>query len=288
MAACSENCGNIPGAAPAETCVKCCPSSQKCQCDCHSNYGPDDLRRVWRVGTSTPYYPFEIFEDEMLKGFDIELIQMIGDELRYRVEFVDLDFDALLYGLNVKYIDAICAGMTPDGFAPNKQARDEYADFTEEYFRAKDVILTRNNFDPPLFINTLADLDGLTIGAQKDTTQLDLVQDLRSDLIALNPLYDMGIEDKVVSIPLLMEMLETSDFEHGPLHGIVMIQDVAEHYAGKYPTLAVAAIDLDSEDYCAIALPKESALRERINDLILKWKGDGTLDALIEFWFGGD
>ena len=61
----------------------------------------------------------------------------------------------------------------------------------------------------------------------------------------------------------------------------------AESFVAKNPDLMILEEEFTVEEY-AIALKKNSALTEKINDALAKLKADGTLDQIIENYIGED
>ena len=61
----------------------------------------------------------------------------------------------------------------------------------------------------------------------------------------------------------------------------------AENFVAKNPDLMILEEEFTVEEY-AIALKKNSALTEKINDALAKLKADGTLDQIIENYIGED
>ena len=68
---------------------------------------------VLLVGTESTYPPYE-FRDENneLKGFDIEMTEVIAAKIGKKVEWVDMPFDSLIPSLMAKKIDLIAAGLS--------------------------------------------------------------------------------------------------------------------------------------------------------------------------------
>ena len=48
------------------------------------------------VGINAEFPPFEYYEGEELKGFDIDLMNYIGERIGFDIEFVNMSFDKLI------------------------------------------------------------------------------------------------------------------------------------------------------------------------------------------------
>lgn len=116
------------------------------------------------VGTSADYEPFEYLDEAGgFTGFDVELMEEIGDRLGMEIEWQDIAFDGLIGSLQTDKIDAIIAAMsaTPE--------REEQVDFTDPYFIGADAIIVAEG--SAITINKNEDLAGLKVGVQTGTIQ---------------------------------------------------------------------------------------------------------------------
>ena len=92
------------------------------------------------VGLSADYPPFESYtSDFKLDGFDVAVVQKIGQQLGLQIEFQDIAFDGLVGALQVKQIDlAISAiSITPE--------RATVIDFSNTYNVGLDGVLARQD-----------------------------------------------------------------------------------------------------------------------------------------------
>jgi polar amino acid transport system substrate-binding protein len=113
------------------------------------------------IGSGIPYKPFEYRNtDGDLIGFDVEVIDNVFGKLGWEYEFQKMSFDILIQSLDNGDIDAIMSAMTIT------EERKEKVDYTSPYFTAYQTVVVLENSS----IETLDDLEGLTIGVQKGTT----------------------------------------------------------------------------------------------------------------------
>jgi L-cystine transport system substrate-binding protein len=113
------------------------------------------------VGTQNDYPPFTFYElDGTLTGLDIEFIRALDERLEgYTIEINDAGWDSAFIGLDAGRIDAII-----DQVAVNAEREEIYL-FTIPYFTALSVIIVKGG--NPLGIQTLDDLQGLTVGTNE-------------------------------------------------------------------------------------------------------------------------
>ena len=65
-----------------------------------------------KVGINAEYEPFEYYRDGELKGFDVELMDLIGEKIGRKIEFVNMDFDALLPAVASEKVDCAVSAIT--------------------------------------------------------------------------------------------------------------------------------------------------------------------------------
>ena len=119
--------------------------------------------KVLRVGTEPTFAPFE-FQKEGSKeytGFDMDLIRAIGKQMGYKVEIMNMGFDALIPALSSGNIDTVIAGMS---ITPERQ---EAVLFSAPYYRSGLVVMVQKNNDT---IKGIEDLVGKRIAVQIGTT----------------------------------------------------------------------------------------------------------------------
>ncbi|MBP3361322.1 MAG: transporter substrate-binding domain-containing protein [Clostridia bacterium] len=79
------------------------------------------------VGINAGYEPFEYYENDVLTGFDIDLMKCIGEEIGYDIEFVDMAFDALIPSVAYGRIDCALSAVTMT------EEREMVVDFSTPY-----------------------------------------------------------------------------------------------------------------------------------------------------------
>lgn len=85
------------------------------------------------VGINAEFPPFEYFEDEELKGFDIDLMKYIGERTDLDFEFINMDFDKLITAVVNGEVDCAVSAITVTS------ERDYVIDYTTSYLKANVV-----------------------------------------------------------------------------------------------------------------------------------------------------
>ena len=79
------------------------------------------------VGINAEFPPFEYYEGEELKGFDIDLMNYIGERIGFNIEFVNMSFDKLIPAVINGDVNCAISAITVT------QERETVIDFTTPY-----------------------------------------------------------------------------------------------------------------------------------------------------------
>ena len=214
------------------------------------------------VGTNAEFAPYEYLENGKMVGFDIELMDAIGEELGYEIVWSNMSFDGLLPALQMKKIDAVIAGMsqTPE--------RQKAVTFSMPYllFSSDEHYVIVN--EESSYVKK-EELNGKKIGVQIGTMQEEFAKDLgglpqlyNSWTGALMDLQQNKIDALIIADVSGEEYLKT-------MKGIKKIDVVEENFPGA-----------------SIALRKsETELAEQINQAILKIDAEGKYLEILKKYF---
>jgi len=228
---------------------------------------PDDyntilLRGTIRVGTNSGWPPFEMLNTTTneLYGFDIDLAELVADYIGVTVEWVDMDFDALIGACQAGSIDMIASAtfITAE--------RCEVLQPLCWYIRTNEVIVVKTS--SLLVIDNLTDLVGYDVGVQTGTVEDE-------ELSAIP-----GIN--VVRFPLVETMFQQLDT--GVLDAVYVDEPIVGLYSTVYSIKIIFTVTAPpTAFYIRYGSDKLSAA---INSAIAEGFADGTVDALIAEWFG--
>jgi len=216
------------------------------------------------VGTSPDYPPFENLEGDEYVGLDIELINKIAEKLGLEVEFVSLQFDAI--------IPAVAAGGQVDlgisGFTVDPK-RAEEIDFTSSYIIDDQAIavmkgsdITAENVDDKLASGEFK------IAVQTGTSGETYVNENYGDGVALG----FGNSNDAFAA-----------MQSGQADAVCTNKAVVENMlADAYTDAEVVKTIATGEEYAIVVSKANPALTAAINGVLAEFAADGTLDALIE------
>lgn len=221
----------------------------------------EDGKKVLKMATSADFKPFEFFDEEgNFAGFDIDLAHLIAEELGYELEIEDMNFDGLIGALQANRVDMVMAGMSAT------EERKKNVDFSIEYHRSGEMFIVQKDSG----IDSLDDLQGKIVGVQLGT-----IQEEGADLLS----EEYGFEvKKLDTANVLIQELITGRIDVGYLDKEVALGIIAEHDITGFddPTTSTPGM--------AIAFPKGSELKEKVDEVLQKFQEDGTLQELKEKW----
>ena len=96
-------------------------------------FADDTVNDVVKVGINAEFKPFEYYEGNELKGFDVELMNLIGEKIGKKIEFANMDFDALIPAVLSERVDCAISAITVT------EDRDKVIDYSREYLKTTTV-----------------------------------------------------------------------------------------------------------------------------------------------------
>lgn len=216
------------------------------------------------VASDIAYRPFEFTEDGQPVGFDIDLMNEIGERANLEVQFQNVNFDGIIPGLTSGLYDAAISAMTIT------EDRAQQVDFSDPYFDADQSLLVQSGSD----IQSTNDLADATVGVQLGTTGAMEAQNLAN-------------EDKVGEVRTFDNIeLAFTALENGQVDAVINDFPVsADKAKTSNGSLEVVQTIPTGEQY-GIAFPKDSELTAQVNTALEEIKSDGTYAEIYEKWFG--
>ncbi|WP_346292758.1 basic amino acid ABC transporter substrate-binding protein [Sphaerothrix gracilis] len=218
------------------------------------------------VATEPAFPPFESqSESGELEGFDIDLMEAIGEEAGLEVEFESLPFDGIIPALQAGTVDAAISAMTIT------EEREETVDFSQPYFKAGLAIAVRDEAAEE--ITSLEDLEDKRIAVQIGTTGAEKAAEI--------PGAELTTFD---SAPLALQELSNGNVDAVINDAPVTLDAIA---SGNLDGLTVVG-ELLTEEYYGIALPSESENVEAVNEALNTLIENGTYAEIYRKWFDAE
>ena len=207
------------------------------------------------IATSPDFPPFESLEGDTVVGIEPDIMKLICDKLGVEAEFVQMDFDSVLIGIQAAKYDCAMSGITvtPD--------REKNMLFTDPYYNAAQVIVVAEGSP----ITGKADLAGKVASVQTGTTAESGCQDEGIEVQAFAANADAKaalttgkVDAWVVDNLTASQMVEAGD-------GLVILEEklTEEPYA--------FAFAMGSEDLVAA-----------INNALVELMADGTVEGIFD------
>ncbi|MHA2385306.1 MAG: ABC transporter substrate-binding protein [Candidatus Thorarchaeota archaeon] len=216
------------------------------------------------VGTNSGWPPFEMVNTttDELEGFDIDLAEYVAADMGVTVNWIDMDFDALIAACQTGTIDMIASATFIT------RARSEVLQPLVWYIRTNEVIVVGSNSS--LEIDELADLVGMNVGVQTGTTEDEGLSDIP------------GMASTLSRYTLVETMF--ADLNTGTLDAVFVDEPIVGLYGSVYP---IKIIFTSPAPPTAFYIRYGSDdLSAAINSAIAEGFADGTIDTMIAKWFG--
>lgn len=227
---------------------------------------------VLSVAVDDTYLPMEFRDDENnLVGFDIDLIEALGEKLGVETDIQTVAWDGIFTGLEANQYDVIISSTS---ITPERQQSYSQSD---PYISNGIVIVSNANTDEKA--DTFEELDGKTVGVQIETS---------ADIAAQKLLEETGAD---VTIKQYDGMLDAfAALEGQQIDYVITDVGVAEYYANQSPEVFTITTDepFTNEPIGVTATKENVELIEKINEALKELHEDGTLTKISEKWFGTD
>lgn len=211
--------------------------------------------------------PMEFVDtDKRLAGYSLDYVQAIAKAAGIEIESRNVAWDGIFPGLLADRYDFVASSVTIT------EERRRTMDFTTPYYEVRQAVVLPKSSKAV----SVADLSGLTLGAQIGTTGFFAIERVAG---AKSRSYD--------EISQAMEALYS-----GRIDGVICDDPTAADFALQNKTYAAKLkiafiIPTDEKEYYGFAVKKgNTAVLELLNKAIAKVKADGTEEALRKKWIG--
>jgi ABC-type amino acid transport substrate-binding protein len=227
---------------------------------------------VLRVGTTADYPPFEYYNQNFeLDGFDIALIQQIGQRLGLKVELNDFAFDGLPTTVAIGQVDVAIGALS---VTPERQA---IANFSNVYFAGSDAVLSRPDVDPQSVQDPSA-LAVVRLGVQVNSIY---------ETYAQQKLVDAGLMPKQNLYVYVDISQAVNDLKAKRIDAVWLDLNPAQSFVAG-GGIKILVQDLNQQLYAIAMMKGSDALRDKINEALTQLQNDGTLANLQIQYLGVD
>ncbi len=213
------------------------------------------------VGSDIPFPPFEFGRAPDYKGFDIDIVREIAKDMGLKLNVQDTGFDTIFTDVAQGKFDMVASAAT---ITPERQ---QTVNFSDPYYEAEQALLVPPDSD----ISTVEDLSGKIVGAQDGTTGEAYAND-ETDASEVR-----GFPNGPAAIDAV---------KAGQVDATIIDQPVAQDALDKGQTgFDIATLIPTGELYGFAFAKKNTALLDKVNEIVQKMKEDGRLDAVYQKYF---
>ncbi|WP_021826948.1 ABC transporter substrate-binding protein [Holospora obtusa] len=239
----------------------CLPLGSVCIMACTSKKNSNDARSLV-VATCADYPPFEYYTPERsLKGFDIDLVRLIAQNLKKRVVFEVFEFSSIFAALETKRADI---GISTIAITSERKKK---IDFSRPYYTQKLYALFRKSdldYFKKVFYTKNEKKIGKIFGCQMGTTMENWIQTQHPD-------------EKCITMDENLPLVEALKSER--IDVVILDGYQAKTFCRKNIQLSCLPIGNSINSY-GIAFPKNSSLFKLVNEALKVLEKNGAIEKL--------
>ncbi len=226
------------------------------------------LAETIRVGMSGGYFPFTFVRADKLQGFEVDLMNAVGEITGDKIEFTTMSFSGLIGALESGRIDTVANQIT---MTPEREAK---YDFSQPYvYDGAQIVVQKGN---PKAIQSTADLSGKTVAVNLGSNFEELLEKLPNAKDITIKTYETNFEQDVAL---------------GRVDAFVMDRVSTAQVIAKSPMPLEQAGPPFDEIRNALPFRKDDAgkaMRDRVDAALTTLKENGKLAEISQKWLDQD
>lgn len=228
------------------------------------------------MATNASFPPYEFKEGDGFAGIDIEIAGLIAEKLGMELEIVDVDFGAIIGGVQSGKYDIGMAGMTVT------EKRKKSVNFSDTYATGIQSVIVKadspyNKFED---FYTGFDAEGNPTGV-KEGIKIGVQQDTTGDIYASDVPAKWGFgEENVVRYKTGNEAV--SALATGKITAVIIDDEPAKSYVASTSGLKILDGEYTNEEYAICVAKKNTKLLEDINNALKELKEAGEIQKIID------
>lgn len=224
--------------------------------------------KTYVVGTEPYFPPFEYADENSsstIIGFDVDLINAIAADQGFKVQWKDLEFDALIPALQSGQVDIIASGMTITA------EREEAVDFTEPYINAGLALAVAADNEE---IKSVDDLKDKVAAVQQGSTGSQEAEKLKAEGKIGEIIYLAHVNDIILNI------------QNGRADFTINDLPVTQAFMSQNPgVIKIVDDEITSDSYGFAVKSGNTELLTMLNQGLANVKEDGTYDQIMAKYF---
>jgi polar amino acid transport system substrate-binding protein len=228
-----------------------------------SDGGPAILRWGGDAEGGAPFVEADPADPSKLRGFDVEIANLVAGKLGRLPAFVQVAFESLDQSAARGDFDLGLSGIE------DTPARRAAHAVTMPYFEFREVLTVRAGDAGR--VRGLESLRGRRVGTLAGTIAWDL-------------LVVAEAKDGIVPVSYDDDVHPYEDLAQGRLDAVLLDHVLAARSVRRVAGLAIQPAAIATGRYVAILAKENAALRDRIDGILLEAMRDGTLRGIFERW----
>lgn len=245
------------------------------------------------MATNAAFPPYEFVDGDSYAGIDVEIAQAIAAKLGKKLKIEDVDFGAVIAGVESKKYDFGMAGITVT------DERKEKVNFSDSYANGVQVIIVKDD-SSITGLNSIFNYDENKnpVSLKNKSIKVGVQQDTTGDAYCSDNITNGGFNDCDEDGEILFDRVERyktgADAIEALKTGKIDLVIIDNEPAKSYVSANTGKIKiLENEEYTnenyAICVNKENTkLLEDINKALAELKADGTIDTIINKYIKAD
>ncbi|MBE6702339.1 MAG: amino acid ABC transporter substrate-binding protein [Ruminococcaceae bacterium] len=249
-----------------------------------SSCNGDDNKLV--MATNAAFPPYEYKEGDSFKGIDVEIAQAIADKLGMELEIEDVDFGAVLTGVEQGKYDMGMAGIT---VTPDRQQK---MDFSDTYATGIQVIIVKDGSA----ITSLDDLfnfndDGDPVSLKNPDIKIGVQENTTGDIYSSDAIAKWGFNDLKADGSIDVDRVSryktgaeaVAALKSDKVDCVIIDNEPAKSFVAANDGIHILEGDNEYaiEDYAICVTKGNTELLDKINQALAELKADGTIAAII-------
>lgn len=216
------------------------------------------------MATNATFPPYEFKDGEAFKGIDVEIAGLIAEKLGKKLEIADVDFGAIIGGVQTGKYDIGMAGMTVT------DERKQQVNFSDTYATGIQSVIVKEGSE----IKTVDDIaaavkKGGKIGVQQDTTGDIYASDEKDGYGEANVTRYKNGADAVQAL--------VSD----KVCCVIIDNEPAKSFVGTNKGLKILDTEFANEDYAICVAKDNTKLLDSVNKALSELKSEGKIDEIV-------
>lgn len=217
------------------------------------------------VGISPDYAPYAFIDNNIIIGFDIDLLELIAKKLSLKLKLVPMPFHSILVALQLNNIMMAASGLSAtEERAKHMLISNSY--FKNDYLCA--ISLKENSFDSIDKIKNKKIIINIGYSSENYLNNIDLNHNILKLKSVPDGLVGLSLKQGdvfITSYTSLSQLLKTKEAE-------------------KFFIFALPQNNTKQEEICFLINKEQNQLLDDINNTINTFWEDGTIAKLIEKW----